>query len=46
LGRVSTTAGIGGRANLFGYFVLEAVYVNALDRPNGWHWEFALQPGF
>jgi Tol biopolymer transport system component len=43
---IFTSAGVGARVNLFGYFVLEGVYVNALDRPNGWHWEFALQPGF
>ncbi|CAA9329081.1 MAG: hypothetical protein AVDCRST_MAG89-2039, partial [uncultured Gemmatimonadetes bacterium] len=21
-------------------------YVNPLDRDRGWHWQFALQPGF
>jgi outer membrane protein assembly factor BamA len=41
-----TSAGVGARMNLFGYAVLEGVYVNALDRPTGWHWQFSLQPGF
>jgi Tol biopolymer transport system component len=41
-----TSAGVGARVNLFGYAVLEGVYVNALDRPTGWHWQFSLQPGF
>jgi len=41
-----TSAGVGARINLFGYAVLEGVYVNALDRDRGWHWQFALQPGF
>jgi outer membrane protein assembly factor BamA len=43
---IMTSMGVGGRVNLFGFFVLEAVYVNAMERPRGWHWEFALQPGF
>ncbi len=43
---VLTSMGVGGRVNLFGYAVLEAVYVNPLDRDRGWHWQFALQPGF
>jgi hypothetical protein len=38
--------GVGGRMNLFGYAVLEAVYVKPLERERGWHWQFALQPGF
>jgi hypothetical protein len=41
-----TSAGVGARVNLFGYAVLEGVYVNALDRPTGWHWQVSLQPGF
>ena len=41
-----TSAGVGARVNLFGYAVLEGVYVNAFDRPTGWHWQFSLQPGF
>jgi Tol biopolymer transport system component len=43
---IMTSAGVGARVNLFGYFVVEAVYVNAFERKNGWHWQFALQPGF
>ena len=43
---VVTSAGVGARVNLFGYFVVEAVYVKAFERQNGWHWQFALQPGF
>ncbi|MBW3655039.1 MAG: peptidase S9, partial [Gemmatimonadetes bacterium] len=42
---VLTSVGVGGRVNLFGYAVLEAVYVNPLERQRGWHWQFALQPG-
>ncbi|HEX5725301.1 MAG TPA: hypothetical protein VFX98_07530 [Longimicrobiaceae bacterium] len=41
-----TSGGVGARVNLFGYIIVEAVYVNAFDRPTGWHWEFAFQPGF
>jgi outer membrane protein assembly factor BamA len=47
-----TSMGVGGRINLFGYFILEAVYVNALARSatlggrSDWHWQFAIQPGF
>jgi hypothetical protein len=47
-----TSAGVGARVNLFGYFILEVDYVNAFDRRDanglarGWHWQFALQPGF
>jgi hypothetical protein len=43
---ILTSAGVGARVNLFGYVIIEADYVNALDRPTGWHWQFALQPGF
>jgi Tol biopolymer transport system component len=43
---IVTSAGAGARVNLFGYFVVEAVYVNAFERTNGWHWQFSLQPGF
>ena len=43
---IVTSGGVGARINLFGYFVLETVYVNGFDRPTGWHWEFALQPAF
>ncbi|HYW06108.1 MAG TPA: BamA/TamA family outer membrane protein [Longimicrobium sp.] len=41
-----TSAGVGARINLLGYVIVEGVYVNALDRPTGWHWQFSLQPGF
>lgn len=40
------SGGVGARANLFGYVIVEAVYVNAFDRPEGWHWQFSFQPGF
>lgn len=43
---IVTSAGVGARANLFGYFVLEAVYVKAFEREKGFHWQFSLQPGF
>ncbi|MBV9772516.1 MAG: PD40 domain-containing protein [Gemmatimonadetes bacterium] len=41
-----TSAGVGTRTNLFGYAVLEVDYVRALESTRGWHWVFALQPGF
>lgn len=41
-----TSAGVGARVNLLGYAVLEAVYVRPFERSRGWHWQFALQPGF
>jgi hypothetical protein len=41
-----TSAGVGARVNLFGYFVVEMDYVNAFERQRGWHWQFAIQPGF
>ncbi|HEX2092638.1 MAG TPA: BamA/TamA family outer membrane protein [Longimicrobiaceae bacterium] len=43
---ILTSAGVGGRVNLFGYLILEIDYVNAFERDRGWHWQFALQPGF
>jgi Tol biopolymer transport system component len=43
---ILTSTGVGARVNLFGYFIVEAVYVNAFERERGWHWQFALQPGF
>ena len=43
---ILASAGVGARVNLFGYIIVEAVYVNAFDRPTGWHWQFAFQPGF
>jgi Tol biopolymer transport system component len=41
-----TSIGAGARINVFGLLILEAAYVNPLDRPRGWHWQFAMQPGF
>jgi Tol biopolymer transport system component len=43
---ILTSTGVGARVNLFGYFVFEIDYVNALERQRGWHWQFAIQPGF
>jgi Tol biopolymer transport system component len=43
---VVTSAGVGARVNLFGYFVIEAAYVKPFQRERGFHWQFALQPGF
>jgi len=43
---IVTSAGVGARVNLFGYFIVEAAYVKPFERPRGWHWQFALQPGF
>jgi outer membrane protein assembly factor BamA len=43
---IFTSGGVGARVNLFGYAVLEGVYVNAFERSRGWHWQFSLQPGF
>jgi hypothetical protein len=44
--RLLSSAGVGGRINLFGYAVLEVDYVRPLVGDRGWHWQFALQPGF
>lgn len=43
---ILTSAGVGGRVNLFGYAILEAAYVRAMEGGLGWRWQFALQPGF
>jgi Tol biopolymer transport system component len=43
---ILTSAGVGARLNVFGYVVVEADYVNAIDRHDGWHWQFSFQPGF
>jgi len=43
---VLSTVGIGGRVNVFGIAILEVGYVNPLVGNDGWHWHFALQPGF
>jgi Tol biopolymer transport system component len=41
-----TSAGVGARINLLGYLILEIDYVNGFERERGWHWQFAIQPGF
>ncbi|HEX2187422.1 MAG TPA: hypothetical protein VHG51_00930 [Longimicrobiaceae bacterium] len=41
-----TSAGVGARVNLFGFAVVEVDYARALESTGGWHWVFALQPGF
>ena len=43
---ILTSGGVGARMNLFGYIIVEAAYVNAFERPEGWHWQFSFQPGF
>ncbi|HST63272.1 MAG TPA: BamA/TamA family outer membrane protein [Longimicrobium sp.] len=43
---IVTSAGVGARVNLFGYFILEGVYVKPFERERGWHWQFSMQPGF
>ncbi|HEX2191423.1 MAG TPA: BamA/TamA family outer membrane protein [Longimicrobiaceae bacterium] len=43
---IVTSAGVGGRVNLFGYIILEVDYVNGFERDRGWHWQFSVQPGF
>jgi Tol biopolymer transport system component len=43
---ILSSAGIGGRVNLFGFAILEVDYVRPLVGERGWHWQFALQPGF
>lgn len=42
-----SSAGVGLRANLFGYFVLGVHYVKPLDRHNkNWYFQLSLLPGF
>ncbi|HEX8273529.1 MAG TPA: hypothetical protein VF615_12910 [Longimicrobiaceae bacterium] len=41
-----TSAGVGGRINLLGFAVLEVDYVRGFESDRGWHWSFALQPGW
>jgi Tol biopolymer transport system component len=41
-----SSAGVGGRINLFGYAVLEIAYARPFVGDQAWHWQFALQPGF
>jgi Tol biopolymer transport system component len=43
---ILTSAGVGGRINVFGYLILEIDYVNGFERDRGWHWQFGVQPGF
>ena len=45
--RFLTSVGVGGRINLFGYFILEVDYLRPFAlKDQGWKWHFALQPGF
>ena len=42
-----SSAGIGLRANVFGYLILGVDYVYPFDRPKkGWHFQFTFTPGF
>ena len=43
---ILTSGGFGARVNLLGYLILEVDYVKAFERDIGWHWQFAIQPGF
>jgi Tol biopolymer transport system component len=43
---ILSSAGVGSRINVFGYLIVEVDFVRPLDRPRGWHWQFAFQPGF
>jgi len=41
------STGISARANILGYFIVEAYYAYPFQRPDkGWHWGFALSPGW
>lgn len=41
------STGLSARANILGYFVLEAYYAYPFQRPDkGWHWGFNLAPGW
>ena len=40
-----TSVGVGARANLFGYAIVEVDYARPLDR-QGWKWVFNFSPGF
>jgi WD40 repeat protein len=44
--RILSSTGVGARINLLGWAVLEGAYVRPLVGDRGWHWQFALQPGF
>lgn len=42
-----TSAGVGLRANVLGFAVVELDYVRPFDRPQqGWMWQFGFTPGF
>ncbi|MDH7511474.1 MAG: BamA/TamA family outer membrane protein [Clostridiales bacterium] len=42
-----SSAGVGLRANLFGFLVLGVNYVKPFERPGkGWHFQFSFSPGF
>jgi len=42
-----SSAGVGLRANVFGYLILGVDYVYPFDRPlKGWYFQFTLTPGF
>jgi Tol biopolymer transport system component len=42
-----TSLGVGVRANVFGFAILEVDFVRPLDRPQqGWMWQFGFNPGF
>jgi hypothetical protein len=43
---IISSAGVGGRVNLLGFMILEIDYVRPLVGDRGWHWQFAIQPGF
>jgi hypothetical protein len=43
---ILSSVGVGSRINVFGYLIVEVDFVRPLDRPRGWHWQFAFQPGF
>ncbi|MFP4081734.1 MAG: peptidase S9 [Candidatus Aminicenantes bacterium] len=42
-----SSAGVGLRANLFGYLIMGVNYVRPFQRPQkGWHFQFTITPGF
>jgi Tol biopolymer transport system component len=43
---ILASTGVGARINVFGYMIVEIDYVRPLTTDRGWHWVFALQPGF
>jgi len=45
--KMISSAGVGLRANVFGYLILGVDYVYPFDRPNkGWYFQFTFTPGF